>query len=439
MQNALLHRKNLLQLFPSDEKAIIYLEGSRILFKDETDFEYEFRQESNFYYLTGITEPDFSVLIELPSGKLHVVFPRRSKFDIIFRGLNENKKGFAKKFGADSWCESKDLPNLVKHIRAQKIYALKKTQTLKLFSRGMKVDIKLLTQRIHGLRRIKDSEEISCIQKANAVSSQAHEKVMRFTKPGMFEYELRAVFESETIAAGLLKQAYNGIYASGKNASVLHYVNNNVRIHKNDFILVDAGAEYEGYASDITRTFPASGKFSKKQSGLYEVVLNTQKRMIQKAVPGASIRLLHLEANRMIVTGLKELGYLKGSVDDVEENNLGSLFFPHGLGHLLGLDTHDVGGAQPKQSKRSDNLRFGDVLEPGMVLTIEPGLYFIEALLVPAMKHRKLARFMNIPRIQGSLGFGGIRIEDNIFVTEKGNVNLTKAVKERSDIEKMMQ
>ncbi len=429
------HRNKLLELFPK-EKALIFLKGGDLIFQDDTDLEYEFRQESNFYYLTGITEPGFAAILEVPSGKLSLIFPKRSRFDVVFRGLNEDKKHFAKKYGANNALEKTEVAQFIKNSGARRIHVLKRGH-LALRDRAFVVNDQHLVDCLHALRRVKDASELRLIKKANDISSAGHEAVMKATRPGMFEYELRSVFEEVAMQAGLQRQAYNGIYASGKNAATLHYVANNRKIQSGSLVLVDAGAECEEYASDITRTFPANGKFSKQQAEWYDAVLCIQKSMIQKVAPGVSMADLNRETEKMVIEALKGLALVKGALSDLEEYEIGRLFFPHSLGHLLGLDTHDVGARVSTQKK--NGIRLGPVLEPGMVLTIEPGLYFIPALLQPALKDKKLSQFLNKEKIHDLFDAGGIRIEDNIVVTQEGRRNLTTAAKERKEIEKLMQ
>jgi Xaa-Pro dipeptidase len=213
-------------------------------------------------------------------------------------------------------------------------------------------------------------------------------------------------------------------------------------IEDGDLFLIDAGFEYNGYSSDFTRTYPANGTFTEIQAGIYQAVLDAQKEAIAATQPGVKMEDLHMQSARTIMSGLKDLGLVKGSLDDLMENNIFALFFPHGLGHFLGLDTHDVGG-YPKGVDRIDRpglkyLRARRTLEAGMVLTIEPGVYIIPALLEPAFDNEVQAEFLNESALRDLFGFGGVRIEDNLIVTENSHENMTNVPKEIDEIEAIM-
>jgi Xaa-Pro dipeptidase len=226
------------------------------------------------------------------------------------------------------------------------------------------------------------------MREAARVNNIAHRKVMEVVKPGMYEYELKAVFDYHQVQRGLLFPAYSGIHAAGANSAILHYTENSSRVNNGDLYLIDAGYEYEGYASDITRTYPANGRFTDDQAAVYQTVLNALNTVIEMVEPGVKMEDLHMKAAEIILKGLKQMGLVKGTIEELMENDIFALFFPHGLGHFLGLDTHDVGG-YPKGVERIDRpgirfLRARRELQAGMVITIEPGLYFIPALLKKA-------------------------------------------------------
>jgi Xaa-Pro dipeptidase len=250
------------------------------------------------------------------------------------------------------------------------------------------------------------------------------------------------VFDYHQIKNGLMQDAYNGIFGSGDNSAILHYIENNQQIKDGDLFLIDAGFECNGYASDFTRTYPANGEFTELQAEVYEAVLEAQKQVIKASVPGTKMEDLHVMAAKIMMQGLKDADIVKGDVDDLMKEDVFALFFPHGLGHFLGLDTHDVGG-YPKGVNRIERpgikyLRMRRSLQPGMVLTIEPGLYFIPALLKPALEDDKISSFLNKSKLENMFDFGGIRIEDNLIITADGHENLTDVPKERDEIEKVM-
>jgi Xaa-Pro dipeptidase len=265
---------------------------------------------------------------------------------------------------------------------------------------------------------------------------------MKSVEPGQYEYEVKALFDYYNRKHGLLKEAYNGIHATGKNSAILHYVNCNSQREAEDLFLIDAGYEYKGYSSDFTRTFPADGSFSELQAGIYESVLNAQKEVLNQVEAGVKMEDLHLQSARVILKGLKQMDLVYGDIEELMEQDIFALFYPHGLGHFLGLDTHDVGG-YPKGVDRIDRpglkyLRVRRTLEPSMVLTVEPGCYIIPALLEPAFNDESQSQYLNEDKLRSMFEFGGVRIEDNIIVEEEGYENMTDVPKEISAIEKLM-
>ena len=291
-------------------------------------------------------------------------------------------------------------------------------------------------------RVIKTEEELECLRIASQVNNEAYKRVIKSWKPGMYEYQAKAIFTEVQISNGLQQDAYNGIYASGPNSAILHYVSNTRQTQDGELLLIDAGFEYQGYAADFSRTFPVNGRFSADQAALYDTVLTAQKQVIEAIKPGVRMEDLHMMSASTMMEGLLDMGIVKGSLNSIMEANIFALFFPHGLGHFLGLDTHDVGG-YPKGMERIDRpgifyLRARRELEAGMVVTVEPGIYFIPALLEPALKNPSKQMFLNTEKIHQLMDFGGIRIEDDIVVTENGYENLTHIAKERDEIERLM-
>ena len=259
------------------------------------------------------------------------------------------------------------------------------------------------TEILQEMRLIKTSEELELMRRSATIAAQAHLAAMKAVKAGMYEFEIEAIIEHHFRRSGANAPAYNSIVGTGANATILHYVENNCQIKDGDLLLVDAGAEYEHYCSDITRTYPANGRFSIEQKEIYEIVLNAQLAAIEKVKPGAAFDDVHQAALDVIVDGLFNLGLLSGEREKVIEEKQYQKFFMHRTSHWLGIDTHDVG--KYKQSEESR------ILEPGMILTVEPGIYIRPMDDVPAKYH-------NI----------GIRIEDDVLVTEQGSEILTALV-----------
>ena len=250
------------------------------------------------------------------------------------------------------------------------------------------------------MRLLKDADEIKVMRSAAAIASDAHRRAMQTTRPGMMEYEVEAEMAHEFRRRGSQAPAYTSIVAGGANACVLHYVENKDRLNDGDLLLIDAGCELDGYASDITRTFPVSGKFSAAQRDVYELVLAAQAKAIDAVKPGASFEAYHEAALRVLARGMIDFKFCKGSVDKVIEGGDYRQFYMHRTGHWLGLDVHDAGDYMQKGKWRK--------LKPGMVLTVEPGLYIRPADNVPKA-------FWNI----------GVRIKDDVLVTAKGREILT--------------
>ncbi|MCX5790531.1 MAG: M24B family metallopeptidase, partial [Elusimicrobia bacterium] len=291
---------------------------------------------------------------------------------------------------------------------------------------------------LDGLRICKAPAEVDQIVRASQVTARAHLAAMRETRPGMREYEVQARFESICVEAGLRHMGYPSIIAAGRNAAVLHYGKNDARISAGDLLLVDAGAESEGYSSDITRTFPVGRRFSRRQRDIYSIVLEAQKGCIRRARAGVLSGDLHVHAMRTIAEGLKSLKILRGPTDDLVLGGAVRLFYPHGLSHTLGLDVHDTLGGRHRKVPMPEHVRvrFNAHLEPGFVITMEPGIYFIEALLRDPALRRKHKDQVDFRRADSFLDFGGIRIEDDLVITASGPArNLTPVPKEIDAVE----
>lgn len=437
-----LHRKKLFDRFSDDTSGLIYLKGGTGGFWYDTDTEIDFRQESNFMYLTGVDEADFSLLMDLESQKYTLVVPERDATFATWNGKVYPKEYYLDSHEADQIIFDTELEDYLQKRKPDHIYTYDDEQAEPLKRLGYSVNSESLKDALVDCRVIKTEFEIDLMRTASIIASEAHKAVLAELQAGANEHEMRALFLYHCQVAGQRHEPYVGIHAGGQNASVLHYIVNNQPLEDGDLYLIDAGASHRGYAADITRTYPINGTFSPIQRDFYSVTLNAHKRTIDAAKAGVKMEDLHLMASEIIVGGLADMGLLRGTVSDLMENNIFALFFPHGLGHFLGLDTHDVGG-YPKGVERIERpgiryLRARRELEPGMVITIEPGIYFIEALLGPAIEDPEKKRFLNVEKISRLMNFGGIRIEDNIVIREEGYENLTDVPKEIEDIEDFM-
>ncbi|SMF22711.1 aminopeptidase P . Metallo peptidase. MEROPS family M24B [Alteromonadaceae bacterium Bs31] len=398
------------------------------------DTEYPFRQDSDFHYLTGFDEPE-AVLVLLPEREHgeYVMFCREKNPDKeIWDGYRAGPAGACEQYSADDAFPVDDideiLPGLIEG-RERMYYAMGRDPD---FDRHVMEWVNRIRAKVragaippgefldldhflHDMRLFKSAAEIRLMAKAADISAQAHVRAMQTCKPGRFEYELEAEIHYLCALQGGRRPAYNSIVGGGKNACVLHYVSNDQKLKSGDLVLIDAGCEYELYASDITRTFPVSGKFTREQKAIYNIVLKAQLAAIEQIKPGNHWNAPHDASVRCIVEGLLELGLLKGKVDKIIEKESYKAFYMHRIGHWLGMDVHDVG-----DYKVDDEWR---VLEPGMVMTVEPGIYI-------ASDNRKVeAKWRGI----------GVRIEDDVVITKDGCSVLTEGVpKTPADIERLM-
>ncbi len=398
-------------------RALIHLEGGRSVPRN-FDVDYVFRQNSDFLYLTGVEEPGCHLVLEPKSGREILFVPRVDSHHRVWEGHVPSPAEAKTLFGVDRVMYADEL----KKVLGRRAVAPKAR----------------LRDALDELRAIKSEGELALMRRANEVSGAAHRAVMAATRPGMREYEIQAVFEAECMKAGMRHLAYPSIVAAGVNGAVLHYRRNDAVLRAGELLLIDAGAELKGYAADITRTFPADGKFSRRQRDVYQIVLETQKDCIQAARPGVVSADLHVRSMRRIAEGLKSLGILRGETDGLVEGGAVRLFYPHGLTHMLGLDVHDTTGGKKRKMPNPTKVpvRFVAKLEPGFVITMEPGIYFIDALLRDPALRRKHKTSVDFAKVESFLDFGGVRIEDDIVIRPEGPpLNLTSVPKEIAEVE----
>ena len=301
-------------------------------------------------------------------------------------------------------------------------------------------NLTLLKEAIEECRVIKDTYEIALIRKANSISTIAHTAVLKAAKLAKNERELEAVFIERCIANGAREQAYHPIVASGENGATLHYGKNADYLEGRSNLLLDAGGEYECYTSDITRTFPINGKFSKESQQIYDIVMKMQKECIGMLKAGVLWDDVHAHAHEVAIEGLLNIGILKGKKVEIFKNRTSVGFFPHGLGHYLGMDTHDTGGHANYNDTDTmyKYLRVRGKLPAGSVITVEPGIYFCRFIIEPYLKDPLHKEFIDKEALDKYWHVGGVRIEDNILVTEGGSENLTTAPKELDEVLRIM-
>lgn len=419
------------------KNGVIFVPGAKAVARN-SDVEYPFRQESSFLYLTGFTEPDALLVVTGGKRSQSVLFcnPKNVEQE-IWTGKRFGPDGAQQAFGFHQTFVNTDVEEKIREssnlLRDRTViyYPLYRMESAPLHAiidsalgrnECRKNPLFLDGDRLLGeMRLIKDKMEITQMAHAATISGESYREILELVRPGMTEVELEAEFTYRfRKAGGDPCHAYPPIVATGVNACTLHHTSTNVRIRNGDLVLVDAGCEYEGYASDITRTFPANGKFSTEQRAIYEVVLSAQKAAMTMAWPGERLSQVHNAASLCIGEGLMRLGLLgKTNLFEAVRTNMHRPFFPHGTSHWLGLDVHDTGdyikGADGKKER---------ILAPGMIITIEPGIY-----IQP-----------NTPNIDKRWLGIGIRIEDDVLITKEGNRILScGAPKEIDEIEVIMQ
>jgi Xaa-Pro aminopeptidase len=422
-------RRQMMRMVGADGIAILPAAPVR---KRSRDVEYRFRQDSDFYYLTGFTEPDaVAVLIPgRPQGEYLMFCRERNPERELWDGSRAGQDGVVEHYGADDAFPIDDIDDIIPGLieGCSRVYytmgmysdfdthVAEWVNSLRSkLSRGVHTphEFVALDHLLHDMRLYKSRAEISAMRKSAKIAVAAHRRAMQMTRPGMFEYEVEAEFRHEFRRNGAWT-SYNPIVGGGVNACTLHYVENSDELRDGDLLLIDAGCELDYYASDITRTFPVNGRFSPEQRAVYEIVLEAQLAAIEKTVKGNHWNDPHDAAVRVITKGLRSLGLIEGKLPTLIKDNAYRQFYMHRTGHWIGIDVHDVG-----DYKVGDEWR---VLEPGMVTTVEPGIYIPDKRSIPKA-------FRNI----------GIRIEDDVAVTTKGPDVLSKGLaKDPDDIEALM-
>ncbi|KAI0976429.1 peptidase M24, structural domain-containing protein [Xylaria arbuscula] len=452
------------------QDGLIFLPGQWEVNWEDSDQGPPFRQRRYFYYLTGINIPGCSVTYDIESDKLTLWIPYTPPATVLWFGNTPSPEDCLAKSDVH---DVKYVNSLSEYLAARlakvkTLYVLRSSQLPK-FSEFDKlkprllIDTTSLQPTIDEARVIKSEYEIEMIRKANAVSSQAHREVARSIWGMSNECEVEAAFLRSCTAQNAHAQAYPIIAGSGRNASTLHYDANNESMLGRQLVVLDAGAEWDCYASDVTRTLPVGSTFTLEAKGIYDLVHQMQRECIQRIRPGVQFRDLQLHATLVAVKGLLQLGILhNGTADEIFKNGTGSAFFPHGLGHHVGLDVHDVlsnellrpagesmwGKRRPigpnslramiKEAATADGkadatesgVANNGTLQPGMIVTIEPGLYFcqpyIEAYFLHNDQHKN---YIDQAVLEQYWDIGGARIEDCVLVTEKRSENLTTAPK----------
>jgi Xaa-Pro aminopeptidase len=424
-------RKHLMSLMEPNSIAIIPSAREQVRSRDT---EYPFRQDSDFYYLSGFVEPD-AVLVLVP-GRRHgqfVMFCRERDPGLeLWHGYRAGPEGVCDKHAADDAFPIGDIDDILPGLiegRERVYYSMGRSTE---FDQQIMAWVNSIREReatgavppgeftdldhmLHELRLFKSAAELRLLRRAGEITGKAHRRAMAICQPGMYEYQLEAEIQHEFAMSGARYPAYPSIVGSGDNACVMHYVQNSGKMRDGDLVLIDAGCELQYYAADVTRTFPVNGRFSREQRALYELVLRAQLAAIDEIKPGNHWNQPHDASVRVITEGLVKLGLLKGRTSSLIKREAYRSYYMHRVGHWLGLDVHDVGDYRVADEWR--------VLEPGMVMTVEPGLYVSPHNTKVAKKWRGI----------------GIRIEDDVVVTNQGCEVLTSGVpKTVEEVEALM-
>lgn len=430
----------------SADSTAVFIAGEELEGVKYCDISKEFRQNRYFYYLSGVNIPGCSLLFNFASEKLTLFLPNVDWDDVIWSGLPLSIEEAFKEF---------DVDEVYHHDKLEEVF----DREVKGFSSIYTTDLdnvhsQMIREKLtpadedffYALdesRVIKDSFEIETIRKACDISDKCHLAVMKALPIELNEVEIQAEFSYHAIRQGARTMGYDPICCSGPACGTLHYVKNSESLENKISVLIDAGSEWRNYTSDVTRCFPISGKFTKEHREIYEAVLDMQTQVMGKIKPGALWEDLHLLSHKVLIKHLRELGIFKKefSEDEIFERRTSCGFYPHGLGHLMGLDVHDVGGRPNYEDSEPyfKYLRLRRPLRENMIITNEPGCYFNEFLIeefVNKFPERKevvdeqvLKRYMSV---------GGVRIEDDILVTAVGHENLTKITSDPNEIEKIV-
>ncbi|KAB1209303.1 Xaa-Pro dipeptidase [Morella rubra] len=438
----------------------VFLQGGEEQTRHDTDHIELFRQESYFAYLFGVGEPGFYGAIDIATGESILFAPRLSADYAVWLGEIKPLSYFKERYLVNRAYYTDEVTGVLHdHFQGSGKPLLFLLHGLNTDSNKyakpaefegadkFEKDLTTLHPILTECRVVKSEMELTLIQFANDISSEAHVQVMRKCRVGMKEYQLESMFLHHTYMYGGCRHcSYTCICATGENSAVLHYGHaaapNDRTFEDGDMALLDMGAEYHFYGSDITCSFPVNGKFTSDQSVIYNAVLEAHNVVISTMRPGVNWVDMHILAEKVILESLKKGCIVVGNVDDMMAERLGAVFMPHGLGHFLGLDTHDPGGYLKGLERRKEPglsaLRTVRELQEGMVITVEPGCYFIDALLLPAMESSSTSRFFNHEVIGRFKGFGGVRIESDVHVTASGCKNMTKCPREMQEIEAVM-
>ncbi|KAJ5096589.1 Xaa-Pro aminopeptidase [Penicillium angulare] len=431
---------------------LIFIAGEPTINYRDSDQGRAFRQRRYFYYLSGVDEADCALTYDIGLDRLTLFVPDFDLRQAIWMGPTVTREEAQDRYDVDrvlyySSLQPELLSWLTERVQNSLMYMVHQSETPTGLPAELPVDSTLLMPAMNAARGVKDEYEIRMIRQANKVSALAHRRILEQIQKMSNESQIEGSFLNTCISNGAKNQSYEIIAASGPNAATLHYVRNNESLAKKPLVCLDAGAEWNCYASDVTRTFPLKGEWpSEYVSNIYKLVEQMQEACIKGVRRGVRFLDLHNLANDIAIDGLLALGVLKGgSHAEIRDSGVNKIFFPHGLGHHVGLEVHDVSESEIMaldSSLGATRFRSGvntttfhapctlsaPLLEEGMVVTVEPGVYFSSLALANARK-QPYAKYIDFDVASQYIHIGGVRIEDDILVTANGNENLTTAPK----------
>ncbi len=422
------------------------------------DNHYRYRQDSTFLYYFGLNQPGLNAVIDCDSGEDILFGDEFTLEEIIWMGQQETLSSKAEKVGIINIRPAQAIHSFMEIARLKKVHFLPpyRFDNQQKIARWLEIPLRnlhenaseKLTMAVINQRAVKSTEEIEQMTEAVNISGQMHINAMQAIKPDKYEYEVVSEIY-RTAKANNAYLSYPAIFTINGQTLHNHYHGNVMKAGQ--LVLNDSGAENSMcYAGDITRTAPVSGQFTSKQKEIYDIVLEMETTAIESLKPGKMYRDVHLSANRLMLTRLKELGMVRGDVDQMVLLGVGGLFMPHGLGHMIGLDVHDMedlgenhvgyrAGLERSNQLGLKSLRLARELEEGFVLTVEPGIYFIPELIEKWKSEKRFAEFVNYEKLENYYDFGGIRIEDNVLITHSGHEILGNPIpKTTSEVEEVM-
>ncbi|BDD57294.1 hypothetical protein MAP00_002669 [Monascus purpureus] len=429
---------------------LIYLEGQPTINWEDSDQPRAFRQRRYFFYLSGVDELDCYLTYDIEAALLTLYIPDFDLRRAVWMGPTLTLEEARARYDVDRVRYFSSMQSDIEHWASKNnkknpVFILHDSQKPHVSSTSLNLDSERLMSAANAAREIKDEHEIQLIRRANEISALAHRAILENIHRMSNETEIEALFLDTCVSQGAKNQSYSIIAGSGENAAVLHYVKNDEPLKGRQLVCLDAGAEWNCYASDVTRTFPLTAEWpSAEARNIYHLVQEMQEECIKTIKEGVRMLDLQRVAEELAVRGLKELGILKdGDVAELLESGVSKVFFPHGLGHHVGLEVHDVSAALARSESSGDVIHgpmlpatshapctaTAPALEEGMVVTIEPGIYFSRYALANAKKTQPLAKYIDFDVVERYLPVGGVRIEDDILVMKHGHENLTTAPK----------